>query len=114
MATTQIWTLADSTRDQSVDDILSPHIRYPLVTDRRTPVFKNKLRQYGIAKDKDGNPIANQDNVDFLNWLRIRNHVLSRAGKPVMEPNVESALLFMEENKSYKYHRAFRFKKKTA
>jgi hypothetical protein len=110
MATKQFWTLEKSSRKQEVDDILSPHLRYPLVNERRQHIFKNKVPMYGIVKDRNGNPVPNSDHEDFMNWLKIRNHVLSKAGKEPLQADEKAVHLFLAEYPRYKYFKAFRHK----
>lgn len=108
MATKQFWTLQNADNQQTADDILSPTIRYPLVNDRRMPVFKNRVQQFGTTEH------TNNDHIEFVNWLHIQNHKRSKQGKPILEVDKFSAELFLTEHPEYKVKRAFRHRAKVA
>ena len=119
MATKQVWTLnpemyADLMGNNSAEDILSPTIRYPLVTDRHTPVFKQGKPQFATTEH------PNSDHQAFLTWLKIENHKRThkdRKGGPIAPfaaTDPEAAELFMTQHPVYRTKRGLRHRLKTA
>ena len=106
MATKQFWTLANSNKNQTAEDILSPFIRFPMANERRQPVFKGRQQVFGTATDNNG-PVPNQDHADFVAWLGIKNHT-RKTNEPEYKANKTQAELFMSQHPEYKIKRAWR------